>query len=398
MNESIEYYNKNAATFISGTINADMSEWRGRFLKYVREGGRILDAGCGSGRDSKAFMQEGFEVTAFDASEEMCKAASELTGLEVKKMMFQDLEYADAFDGIWACASLLHVPYDELPDVMQRLKRGLKKDGTIYVSFKYGTEETTKGGRTFSNFTEETVKTLLENAGFEIKECVISEDVRPDRAGEKWVNVIGKKENSSVNLLNCRLIDACTKKEQFIVLECTNEMLVRDLYKRIAAILGEEMLNDEEHWPLSFGFKVDSDIVHIHPDYSLNEFLHSRRLFSTITIYCNMAYGIGGGVAIDNFKIRINPEEKRHFYLPHVHVMKIGKKDPEIRVSLLDFEEFKSDKTRWNKEFNKKEWDKIIEVLKSNKDQLIKYYTAAQKGDYIDNLSIDYNGKILPFH
>ena len=192
MNENIDYYDKNAAEFIEGTLHADMSEWRRRFLKYVKKGGCILDAGCGSGRDSKAFMQDGFKVAAFDASTEMCKAAAAYTGLEVKQMMFQELDYCDEFDGIWACASLLHVSYDELPDVIRRLKRALKKDGVIYVSFKYGTEETTKGGRTFSNFTEKTVKTLMDNAGFAIKECVVSEDVRPDRAGEKWVNVIGK--------------------------------------------------------------------------------------------------------------------------------------------------------------------------------------------------------------
>ncbi len=189
---NIKYYNEHAAEFLQNTVNADMSEWRERFAKYLPTNGRILDAGCGSGRDSKAFLEEGFAVTAFDASEEMCKAAAAYTGLVVKQKMFQELDYCDEFDGIWACASLLHVPYNELPDVMQRLKRALKKDGVIYVSFKYGTEETTKGGRTFSNFTEKTVKTLMDNAGFAIKECVVSEDVRPDRAGEKWVNVIGK--------------------------------------------------------------------------------------------------------------------------------------------------------------------------------------------------------------
>ncbi len=208
MNENIDYYNKNAAEFIEGTIHADMSEWRRRFLKYVKKGGCILDAGCGSGRDSKAFMQDGFEVTAFDASEEMCKAASKLIGLDVKQMKFQDVEFQNEFDGIWACASLLHVPYDELPDVMLRMKRALKENGIIYVSFKYGTEETSKGGRSFSNFTEETVKKLLDNAEFEIIECVVSEDVRPDRTGEKWVNVIGKLKQYSFKQLDCILVDS----------------------------------------------------------------------------------------------------------------------------------------------------------------------------------------------
>ncbi len=189
---NIKFYNEHAAEFLQNTVNADMSEWRERFEKHLPDNGRILDAGCGSGRDSKAFMQDGFEVKAFDASEEMCRAAAAFARIEVKKMMFQEMDFSDEFDGIWACASLLHVPYDELPDVMRRLKRALKKDGAIYVSFKYGTEKMTRGERTFSNFTEETVKTLLSNAGFEIKECVESEDVRPDRAGEKWVNVIAK--------------------------------------------------------------------------------------------------------------------------------------------------------------------------------------------------------------
>jgi 2-polyprenyl-3-methyl-5-hydroxy-6-metoxy-1,4-benzoquinol methylase len=189
---NIKFYNEHAAEFLQNTVNADMSEWRMRFEKYLPIYGRILDAGCGSGRDSKAFVQDGFKVAAFDASTEMCKAAAEYTGLEVKQMMFQELDYRDEFDGIWACASLLHVPYEELSDVLLRLKRALKKDGVIYVSFKYGTETTVKGERSFSNFTEKTVKTLMDNAGFAIKECVVSEDVRPDRAGEKWVNVIGR--------------------------------------------------------------------------------------------------------------------------------------------------------------------------------------------------------------
>ncbi len=190
MSENIEYYNKNATEFIEGTLFVDMSKCRGRFLKYVKKGGCLLDAGCGSGRDSDAFLQEGYKLVAFDASEEMCKAASAFAGLQVMQMRFQDVDFINEFDGIWACASLLHVPYDELPDVMQRLKRALKENGIIYVSFKYGTEETTKGGRTFSNFTKETLKKLLDDAGFEIIECAVSEDVRPDRAGEKWVNAI----------------------------------------------------------------------------------------------------------------------------------------------------------------------------------------------------------------
>ena len=197
VDNNIEYYNINAESFVAGTQNVDMSLWRDKFESYVTDDGRVLDAGCGSGRDSKAFMQHGFSVVAFDASREMCKAASELIGQEVWQMKFQEIAFDAEFDGIWACASLLHVSYDELPDVMGKLHKALKPGGAIYVSFKYGDGKMTKGERTFSNFTENTVEKLLNEAGFEVKEGGVTGDVREGRGDEKWVNVIAIKDKRS---------------------------------------------------------------------------------------------------------------------------------------------------------------------------------------------------------
>ena len=192
VDNNIEYYNINAASFVAGTQNVDMSLWRDKFESYVTDGGRVLDAGCGSGRDSKAFIQHGFSVVAFDASREMCKAASELIGQEVWQMKFQEIAFDEEFDGIWACASLLHVPYEELPDVMKKLHMALKPGGVIYVSFKYGDGKMIKGERTFSNFTEITVAQLLNEAGFHVVECGVTGDVREGREDEKWLNVIAR--------------------------------------------------------------------------------------------------------------------------------------------------------------------------------------------------------------
>lgn len=193
-NPNIEYYNENAKSFIEGTVNADMSLWRDKFESYVPDGGRVLDAGCGSGRDSKAFMQHGFSVVAFDAAGKMCKAASELLGQEVWQMRFDEITFEDEFDGVWACASLLHVPGEELPETMQKLKKALGDKGIIYVSFKHGDGPMTKGERTFINFNEDTVCTLLESAGFEVLETGITGDVREGRSDEKWINAIGRKK------------------------------------------------------------------------------------------------------------------------------------------------------------------------------------------------------------
>lgn len=192
-NKNIKYYNEHATDFFNGTINVDMSFWRDKFEACVQPGGRILDAGCGSGRDSKAFMEHGYDVVAFDASSEMCRMASEVLGQQVLEMRFDEVEFEDEFDGIWACASLLHVPNEELPAVLGRLYKALKEQGVMYVSFKYGEGTVQRGERTFSDFTEETVKVLMGNAGFEMIECGVTTDLRPGRGEEKWVNGIVRK-------------------------------------------------------------------------------------------------------------------------------------------------------------------------------------------------------------
>lgn len=193
MDKNIEYYNENAQSFFEGTVNADMSLWRDKFEKYVSDGGRILDAGCGSGRDSRAFKQHGYSVVAFDASKEMCRMAAELLNQEVWQMRFDEIAFDEEFDGIWACASLLHVPQDELPTIMQKLHNALKVQGAIYVSFKYGEGTKQRGERTFSDFTEESVNKLLSDSNFEVIECGITSDIRPGRDAEKWINAIARK-------------------------------------------------------------------------------------------------------------------------------------------------------------------------------------------------------------
>lgn len=191
INKNIEYYNKNADSFFEGSVNADMSSERDRFISYLPAGGTILDAGCGSGRDSKAFLEKGFDVIAFDASEEMCKRASEYIGQEVINMLFQDLTYKDEFDGIWASASLLHVPMEELPGILMKMKEALKRGGVMYASFKYGDGIKMRGERRFSDFNERSIVPLFENAGFSIIYNEVGNDNRPGRENEMWVNVIG---------------------------------------------------------------------------------------------------------------------------------------------------------------------------------------------------------------
>jgi 2-polyprenyl-3-methyl-5-hydroxy-6-metoxy-1,4-benzoquinol methylase len=191
--ETIQYYNRHAEEFCAGIFSADMSGSRDRFLAYLHQGSVILDAGCGSGRDTLAFLSAGYQVDAFDASDEICRIASQKTGIPVRKQRFEKLEGEELYDGIWACASLLHVAAADLPDVLVRLYRLLKKQGIMYVSFKLGDGERQKDGRYFNDMREEVLCRLLCGAGFTVKETYITQDVRENRSVEAWVNVIAEK-------------------------------------------------------------------------------------------------------------------------------------------------------------------------------------------------------------
>lgn len=190
---TIQYYNDNAQSFVDGTVNVDMEALYSPFVKLLSDNALILDAGCGSGRDTKAFLSMGFDVEAIDASEEMVRHATAYTGINVKQQTFQDIDVSNSYDAIWACASLLHVPQEQLLTVFSRLEKALKAGGVWYFSFKYDTEEREKDGRTFTDMNEESISALMSKLSTLVEESVwLTLDARPDR-DEKWLNVIVRK-------------------------------------------------------------------------------------------------------------------------------------------------------------------------------------------------------------
>ena len=194
MQKTLNYYNANAKTFTQNTRNVDFKSTQERFLKRLPCASNILDFGCGSGRDTKYFLSKGCSVTATDGSEELCKLASEYTGIPVRYMLFQDLEEENAYDGIWACSSILHLPYKELISVLNKMANALKKNGIVYTSFKYGTFEGERNGRYFTDMTEESLQRLLgEIQTFQLEETWVTADVRPGRGDERWLNILLKK-------------------------------------------------------------------------------------------------------------------------------------------------------------------------------------------------------------
>ena len=202
-NSTLEYYNRNAGSFTSTTVDVEFTDIQDWFLRYLEPGALILDFGCGSGRDSRYFLSKGFRVEACDGSEEMVRAASKTAGIPVRKMLFEELDEEERYDGIFACASILHVPFEKLPDILAKMERALKKDGAVYVSFKYGTFEGERNGRFFTDMTMERLQERLEAAagkyggkGLHIVGSRVTGDVRPGRESEKWLNAILQKNGS----------------------------------------------------------------------------------------------------------------------------------------------------------------------------------------------------------
>ena len=191
---SISYYDKNAQDFYDRTIHADVQDLCEAFLKHVPKRGRILDAGCGTGRDAKVFLDRGYDVVAFDGSLEMTKLASVFLGRNVRHLLFKDIDFSNEFEAVWANASLLHVPFEDLREVLERFHRALVPSGVLYASFKYGASMRNAGDRIFSDMDEKSILPYLDGL-FAPVEIWKSADTRstvapsPDRS---WLNLIAK--------------------------------------------------------------------------------------------------------------------------------------------------------------------------------------------------------------
>jgi superfamily II DNA or RNA helicase/HKD family nuclease len=195
------FYKENAQSFFADTVAVDMGDLYARFLAAVSAGGHILDAGCGSGRDAKAFVSRGYRVTAFDACAALASLASEHLGQHVAVRSFAEVSELAAYDGIWACASLLHVSLQEMPEILTRLWAALKPGGVLYCSFKVGRGEREHQGRRFTDADEIALGTWLEHLpGVADRQFWRTVDQRPGRSDE-WLNGLIRRAAAPVERL-----------------------------------------------------------------------------------------------------------------------------------------------------------------------------------------------------
>lgn len=195
INSTVEYYNQNAQNFFDRTISTDMGELYDLFVHQLQEGAHILDLGCGSGRDTKYFQTHRFSVLACDASQEMVTLASHYLDKKVLCLKFEELDFCNSFDGIWANASLLHVAYDDLGGILKKIHKALKKEGVFFASFKHGNKHRVVDGRHFYDMDQQKIEPYLESLFTPLK-IVISEDTRSQVAAsplKQWFNILGRK-------------------------------------------------------------------------------------------------------------------------------------------------------------------------------------------------------------
>jgi SAM-dependent methyltransferase len=200
MTKTLDYYNQNASQYSEGTYDADVSLLQQEFMSRLKPGSLILDFGCGSGRDTRSFLDHGFQVEATDGSEELCRIASAHTGISVRQMLFQDLHEQNRYDGIWACASILHLNKTDLQQVLQQMADALKDQGIAYISFKYGDFEGIRNERYFTYLKEDSLQAMLDQIpSLSLTKEWITGDVRQDRHSEQWLNAIITKRAGVCN-------------------------------------------------------------------------------------------------------------------------------------------------------------------------------------------------------
>lgn len=194
---TFRFYETHADSLIKKSRLPNGSEWTEPFVSLLFPHAHILDAGCGAGYASQYFIQQGFTITAFDGSEALVRFSSKLIQQPVHHLKYEDLTFENEFDGIWACASLLHVPQSHMQQVVHRLSIALKMGGIFYTNFVYGEAQTSRNGLLFNDYTEDKFQAVLaDEKSLQLLRMWKSPDLPPARPNRKWLHVLVQKTGS----------------------------------------------------------------------------------------------------------------------------------------------------------------------------------------------------------
>jgi len=194
--ETLLFYENNANFYASQSASIDLTSLYERFLPLVPKGGRILDVGCGGGRDLRAFSSRGFECVGLDPSSQLARIAHNHSGCEVIIGRVEELDISKSFDAVWACASLLHIPTRLLPVALRRIRKALKSSGIFFISLQEGEGEIVAAdGRFFSRYSAAELQALVTASGFAILSEWITDDALQSRKGISWINILARRSS-----------------------------------------------------------------------------------------------------------------------------------------------------------------------------------------------------------
>lgn len=191
---NLAFYEANAKTYAAQTAGANLNHLYAPFLALLPKGARILDVGCGGGRDLKVFQERGYRPHGIDPSPALAHIAREWSACETWIGRVEELEAENEFDGVWACASLLHLPKGILPTAMSRIRRALVNGGILFLSVQRGVGQgIDEDGRFVARYDCSALRVAVASANFQVLDLWLSEDTLPGRAAITWLNLLAKK-------------------------------------------------------------------------------------------------------------------------------------------------------------------------------------------------------------
>lgn len=194
---TLAFYNENANHYALETAQADLSQLYARFVSCLPPGGRLLDLGCGGGRDLRVFKSFGFDCLGVDPSTRLAKIAAEVSCCEVVVGRAQDLSFVDAFDGVWACASLLHLPKEEMLATLIRVREALRSNGVLFLSMQEGHGASIAlDGRFYTRYSAQELRLLVVASGLNVIDQWFTADSLQGRESISWINLLADKAKS----------------------------------------------------------------------------------------------------------------------------------------------------------------------------------------------------------
>lgn len=194
---TLAFYDENATRYARATAKANLGRLYSRFLSHLPRGGRVLDLGCGGGRDLRVFKSRGFDCIGLDPSMPLAKIAAETSGCHVIVGKAQELNFVEAFDGIWACASLLHLPKAEMPATLTRVRNALRSNGVLFLSMQEGRGAfIAEDGRFYTHYSDQELVGLVAASGLNVIGQWFTADSLKERASIAWINLLAVKPSS----------------------------------------------------------------------------------------------------------------------------------------------------------------------------------------------------------